>query len=94
MSLPQLDQLLPLPGSKWRPLLSIVQSTPAGTVRYRVDQQAHPYSSSIFDVEETSGNVVTRVNLNEKPNLKFSVSVNNARLSQSTCARAVQPPME
>ncbi|KAG7271050.1 hypothetical protein CRUP_005899 [Coryphaenoides rupestris] len=50
-------------------------STPAGTVRYRVDQQAHPYSSSIFDVEETSGNVVTRVNLNEEPNLKFSLVV-------------------
>uniref|UniRef100_A0A8C5AWE6 Cadherin domain-containing protein n=1 Tax=Gadus morhua TaxID=8049 RepID=A0A8C5AWE6_GADMO len=49
--------------------------TPAGMVRYRVDQQAHLYSSSIFDVEETTGNVVTRVNLNEEPNLKFSLVV-------------------
>ncbi|KAJ3608412.1 hypothetical protein NHX12_025459, partial [Muraenolepis orangiensis] len=49
--------------------------TPAGRVRYRVDQQAHPYSSSIFDVEETTGNVVTRVNINEEPNLKFSLVV-------------------
>lgn len=51
-------------------------------VRYRVDKQVHPYSSSIFDVED-SGNIVTRVNLNEEPNLKFSVSMNNARLSQN-----------
>ncbi|CAL8308727.1 unnamed protein product, partial [Boreogadus saida] len=49
--------------------------TPAGMVRYRVDQQAHLYPSSIFDVEETTGNVVTRVNLNEEPNLKFSLVV-------------------
>ncbi|CAJ1081054.1 protocadherin-15-like isoform X4 [Xyrichtys novacula] len=49
--------------------------TPAGQVRYKVDQEAHPYSASIFDVEEKTGNVVTRVNLNEEPNLKFSLVV-------------------
>ncbi|KAA8581557.1 hypothetical protein FQN60_003138, partial [Etheostoma spectabile] len=46
--------------------------TPAGLVRYKVNQEAFPYSASIFDVEEQTGHVVTRVNLNEKPNLKFS----------------------
>ncbi|XP_040924588.1 protocadherin-15-like isoform X6 [Betta splendens] len=49
--------------------------TPAGYVRYKVDHEAYPYSASIFDVEENTGNVVTRVNLNEKPNLKFSLVV-------------------
>uniref|UniRef100_A0A3Q3EN27 Protocadherin-15 n=1 Tax=Labrus bergylta TaxID=56723 RepID=A0A3Q3EN27_9LABR len=49
--------------------------TPAGLVRYKVDQEAHPYSASIFDVEEKTGHVVTRVNLNEEPNLKFSLVV-------------------
>uniref|UniRef100_A0AAQ6ANT5 Protocadherin-15 n=1 Tax=Amphiprion ocellaris TaxID=80972 RepID=A0AAQ6ANT5_AMPOC len=49
--------------------------TPAGLVRYRVDQEAFPYSASIFDVEEQAGHVVTRVNLNEEPNLKFSLVV-------------------
>uniref|UniRef100_A0A673BNC4 Protocadherin-15 n=1 Tax=Sphaeramia orbicularis TaxID=375764 RepID=A0A673BNC4_9TELE len=49
--------------------------TPAGLVRYKVDQEAHPYSASIFDVEEQTGHVVTRVNLNEEPNLKFSLVV-------------------
>uniref|UniRef100_UPI003AAE6E9B protocadherin-15-like n=1 Tax=Centroberyx gerrardi TaxID=166262 RepID=UPI003AAE6E9B len=49
--------------------------TPAGLVRYRVDQEAYPYSASIFDVEEESGHVVARVNLNEEPNLKFSLVV-------------------
>ncbi|XP_034563499.1 protocadherin-15-like isoform X4 [Notolabrus celidotus] len=49
--------------------------TPAGQVRYKLDQEAHPYSASIFDVEERTGNVVTRVNLNEEPNLKFSLVV-------------------
>ncbi|XP_047465769.1 protocadherin-15-like isoform X3 [Mugil cephalus] len=49
--------------------------TPAGTVRYKLDQEAYPYSASIFDVEEQTGHVVTRVNLNEEPNLKFSLVV-------------------
>ncbi|XP_077406396.1 protocadherin-15-like isoform X1 [Vanacampus margaritifer] len=48
--------------------------TPAGLVRYKVDQEAYSYSASIFEVENT-GNVVTRVNLNEEPNLKFSLVV-------------------
>lgn len=49
------------------------QGTPAGLVRYRLDEEAHPYSASIFGVEERTGRVVTRVNLNEEPNLKFTV---------------------
>uniref|UniRef100_A0A672JCS5 Protocadherin-15 n=1 Tax=Salarias fasciatus TaxID=181472 RepID=A0A672JCS5_SALFA len=49
--------------------------TPAGLVRYRLEQDAYPYSASIFDVEEESGHVVTRVNLNEEPNLKFRLVV-------------------
>ncbi|GLD62942.1 protocadherin-15-like protein, partial [Lates japonicus] len=49
--------------------------TPAGLVRYKVDQEAYPYSASIFDVEEETGHVVTRVNLNEEPNLMFSLIV-------------------
>ncbi|XP_036937405.1 protocadherin-15-like isoform X6 [Acanthopagrus latus] len=49
--------------------------TPAGRVRYRVDYEAHPYSASIFGVDEKTGNVATRVNLNEEPNLKFSLVV-------------------
>ncbi|XP_035997708.1 protocadherin-15 isoform X2 [Fundulus heteroclitus] len=49
--------------------------TPAGQVRYKVDPKAYPYSASIFDVDEQKGHVVTRVNLNEEPNLKFSLVV-------------------
>uniref|UniRef100_A0A668RIR3 Protocadherin-15 n=1 Tax=Oreochromis aureus TaxID=47969 RepID=A0A668RIR3_OREAU len=49
--------------------------TPAGLVRYKVDQEAYPYSASIFGVEEQTGHVVTRVNLNEEPNMKFSLVV-------------------
>ncbi|XP_037546821.1 protocadherin-15 [Nematolebias whitei] len=49
--------------------------TPAGIVRYKVDQEAYPYSASIFEVEEKMGHVVTKVNLNEEPNLKFSLLV-------------------
>lgn len=49
------------------------QGTPAGLVRYKVDPEAYPYSASIFDVDDKTGNVVTRVNLNEEPNLKFNV---------------------
>ncbi|KAF3704406.1 Protocadherin-15 Precursor [Channa argus] len=48
---------------------------PAGFVRYRLDHEAYPYSASIFDVEEHTGHVVTRVNLNEEPNHKFSLVV-------------------
>ncbi|XP_061612296.1 protocadherin-15-like [Phyllopteryx taeniolatus] len=50
-------------------------ATPAGLVRYKVDHAAYSYSASIFEVEEYTGNVVTRVNLNEEPNLKFSLVV-------------------
>lgn len=46
-----------------------------------MDQEAYPYSASIFDVEEKTGNVVTRVNLNEEPNLKFSVSMHTHSLT-------------
>ncbi|KAM8876084.1 protocadherin-15b isoform 1-T1 [Synchiropus picturatus] len=49
--------------------------SPAALVRYKVDQEADSYSASIFDVEEETGNVVTRVNLNEEPNLKFNLVV-------------------
>nr|XP_054605170.1 protocadherin-15 isoform X3 [Nothobranchius furzeri] len=49
--------------------------TPAGLVRYKVDQDNHPYSTSIFDVADESGQVVTKVNLNEEPNLKFRLVV-------------------
>ncbi|XP_049614964.1 protocadherin-15 isoform X1 [Syngnathus scovelli] len=49
--------------------------TPAGLVRYKVDHEVYSYSASIFEVEELTGNVVTRVNLNEEPNLKFSLVV-------------------
>lgn len=38
-----------------------------------MDPEAYPYSASIFDVDDKTGNVVTRVNLNEEPNLKFNV---------------------
>ncbi|XP_061822727.1 protocadherin-15-like isoform X2 [Nerophis lumbriciformis] len=49
--------------------------TPAGLVRYTVDPEAYSYSASIFEVEDLTGNVVTRVNLNEEPNLKFRLVV-------------------
>ncbi|XP_041830365.1 protocadherin-15-like isoform X2 [Melanotaenia boesemani] len=49
--------------------------SPASLIHYKVDQEAYPYSASIFDVEEGTGHVVTRVNLNEEPNLKFSLVV-------------------
>ncbi|XP_072534068.1 protocadherin-15a isoform X1 [Salminus brasiliensis] len=49
--------------------------TPASMVRYRVDQGQSPYSGSIFDVEETSGRVITKVNLNEEPSAVFRVVV-------------------
>ncbi|XP_061564652.1 protocadherin-15-like [Cololabis saira] len=49
--------------------------SPAGLVHYKVHQEAYPYSATIFDVEKETGHVVTRVNLNEEPNLKFSLVV-------------------
>ncbi|XP_067996482.1 protocadherin-15 [Melanerpes formicivorus] len=49
--------------------------TPASRVRYRVDVVQFPYSASIFDVEEESGRVVTRVNLNEEPSTVFKLVV-------------------
>lgn len=39
-----------------------------------MDQEQSPYSGSIFDVEETSGRVITKVNLNEEPSTIFRVS--------------------
>uniref|UniRef100_A0A8C6STA0 Protocadherin-15 n=1 Tax=Neogobius melanostomus TaxID=47308 RepID=A0A8C6STA0_9GOBI len=41
----------------------------------RADHKAYPYSASIFEVDEHKGHVLTRVNLNEEPNLKFSLVV-------------------
>uniref|UniRef100_A0A673ADD8 Protocadherin-15 n=1 Tax=Sphaeramia orbicularis TaxID=375764 RepID=A0A673ADD8_9TELE len=49
--------------------------TPASFVRYRVDHTRSPYSGSIFDVEELTGRVVTKVNLNEEPSLTFKLYV-------------------
>uniref|UniRef100_A0A8C2DI97 Protocadherin-15 n=1 Tax=Cyprinus carpio TaxID=7962 RepID=A0A8C2DI97_CYPCA len=49
--------------------------TAASRVHYKVDLEQFLYSTSIFDVEETLGNVLTRVNLNEEPNTKFSLAV-------------------
>lgn len=56
------------------PFVFFSQGTPAGLVRYKVDPEAYPYSASIFDVDEKTGNVITRVNLNEEPSLTFNVS--------------------
>ncbi|KAG8435552.1 hypothetical protein GDO86_013476 [Hymenochirus boettgeri] len=49
--------------------------TPASKVRYKVDVVRFPYSASIFDVEENTGRVVTRVNLNEEPSTIFKLVV-------------------
>uniref|UniRef100_A0A8D0GG59 Protocadherin related 15 n=1 Tax=Sphenodon punctatus TaxID=8508 RepID=A0A8D0GG59_SPHPU len=49
--------------------------TPASRVRYKVDVVQFPYSASIFDVEEHSGRVVTRVNLNEEPSTIFKLVI-------------------
>ncbi|KAG7462930.1 hypothetical protein MATL_G00189940 [Megalops atlanticus] len=49
--------------------------TPASRVRYRVDLEQFPYSGSIFDVEEESGRVVTKVNLNEEPSVTFRLVI-------------------
>uniref|UniRef100_A0A8C4PP01 Protocadherin-15 n=1 Tax=Equus asinus asinus TaxID=83772 RepID=A0A8C4PP01_EQUAS len=48
---------------------------PASRVRYRVDDVQFPYPASIFDVEEDSGKVITRVNLNEEPTTIFKLVV-------------------
>ncbi|XP_003783712.1 protocadherin-15 isoform X9 [Otolemur garnettii] len=48
---------------------------PASRVRYRVDDVLYPYPASIFDVEEDSGRVITRVNLNEEPTTIFKLVV-------------------
>uniref|UniRef100_A0A8D2AP24 Protocadherin-15 n=1 Tax=Sciurus vulgaris TaxID=55149 RepID=A0A8D2AP24_SCIVU len=47
----------------------------ASRVRYRVDDLQFPYPASIFDVEEDSGRVITRVNLNEEPTTIFKLVV-------------------
>ncbi|XP_053548881.1 protocadherin-15 [Bombina bombina] len=49
--------------------------TPASRVRYKVDVVQFPYSASIFDVEENTGRVITRVNLNEDPTTVFKLVV-------------------
>uniref|UniRef100_A0A672K407 Protocadherin-15-like n=1 Tax=Sinocyclocheilus grahami TaxID=75366 RepID=A0A672K407_SINGR len=59
--------------------------TAASRVHYKVDLEQFPYSTSIFDVEETSGSVLTRVNLNEEPNTKFSVSSQQSFLNAGGC---------
>uniref|UniRef100_A0A2I3H140 Protocadherin-15 n=1 Tax=Nomascus leucogenys TaxID=61853 RepID=A0A2I3H140_NOMLE len=48
---------------------------PASRVRYRIDDVQFPYPASIFDVEEDSGRVITRVNLNEEPTTIFKLVV-------------------
>ncbi|XP_059804084.1 protocadherin-15b [Hypanus sabinus] len=49
--------------------------SPASSVRYKVDLTEFPYSASIFEVEEDTGQVLTRVNLNEEPNTVFKLAV-------------------
>ncbi|CAG6016987.1 unnamed protein product [Menidia menidia] len=49
--------------------------TPASFVRYKVDLERSPYSGSIFDVEEETGRVITKVNLNEEPSVTFKLFV-------------------
>lgn len=56
------------------PVFISFQGTPASFVRYRVDLDRSPYSGSIFDVEEETGIIVTKVNLNEEPSVTFKVS--------------------
>uniref|UniRef100_A0A8C6EWQ3 Protocadherin-15 n=1 Tax=Marmota marmota marmota TaxID=9994 RepID=A0A8C6EWQ3_MARMA len=53
----------------------IEDGLPASRVRYRVDDLQFPYPASIFDVEEDSGRVITRVNLNEEPTTIFKLVV-------------------
>ncbi|KAF7664475.1 hypothetical protein LDENG_00175920 [Lucifuga dentata] len=49
--------------------------TPASFIRYRVDHDQSPYSGSIFDVEEETGRVITKVNLNEEPSVTFRLYI-------------------
>ncbi|XP_034148190.1 protocadherin-15b isoform X5 [Esox lucius] len=49
--------------------------TPASHVRYRLELEEDPYSTRIFDVDQVTGSVITRVNLNEEPNLVFSLII-------------------
>ncbi|XP_038629350.1 protocadherin-15b isoform X4 [Scyliorhinus canicula] len=49
--------------------------TPASMVRYKVDMTEFPYSASIFEVEEDTGRVLTRVNLNEEPSTIFKLAI-------------------
>ncbi|XP_067858865.1 protocadherin-15b [Heptranchias perlo] len=49
--------------------------SPASRVRYKVDMTEFPYSASIFEVEEDTGHVLTRVNLNEEPSTIFKLAI-------------------
>ncbi|KAF4085313.1 hypothetical protein AMELA_G00115940 [Ameiurus melas] len=49
--------------------------TAASRVHYKVDLEHFPYSATIFEVEEDTGNILTRVNLNEEPNTKFTLVI-------------------
>ncbi|XP_043568302.1 protocadherin-15b isoform X1 [Chiloscyllium plagiosum] len=49
--------------------------SPASRVRYKVDMTEFPYSASIFEVEEETGRVLTRVNLNEEPSTIFKLAI-------------------
>ncbi|XP_069755500.1 protocadherin-15b [Narcine bancroftii] len=49
--------------------------SPESSVRYKVDLTEFPYSASIFEVEEFTGRVLTRVNLNEEPNTIFKLAI-------------------
>ncbi|KAL0984119.1 hypothetical protein UPYG_G00137360 [Umbra pygmaea] len=49
--------------------------TPASHVHYRLEPDEEPYSASIFYVNEDTGSITTRVNLNEEPNLVFTLNI-------------------
>ncbi|GAA6068929.1 protocadherin-15b isoform X1 [Tachysurus ichikawai] len=51
------------------------QGKAANRVHYKLDVEQFPYSASIFEVEEDTGNILTRVNLNEDPNTKFTLMI-------------------
>ncbi|MCI4384081.1 hypothetical protein PGIGA_G00034350 [Pangasianodon gigas] len=51
------------------------KGTAASRVHYKVDLEHFPYSASIFEVDEDTGNILTRVNLNEEPNTKFTLVI-------------------
>lgn len=71
-------------------LFSVLQGTPASFVRYKVDLQRSPYSGSIFDVEEVTGRVVTKVNLNEEPSVTFKVSGSDHGDNRDDCLLAAK----